>query len=347
MTADPRAGPSGLRSSPSSRTPSRAVNVMGSTTCDDGTMTADRQPTGVAFALRDPLPWAPFARIVREAERSRYRAVFLPEIAGRDAFAALTGLAGETSGMLLGTGIVPMTSRSPRLTAMGAATVAERSGGRMILGLGTGPAKRGALEALALQIEEIRDLLSGGAGPALRVDPPIPIWIAALGPRAVALAGRLADGVLLNWCTPERVARARHAVREAAEAEGRNPDDVTIAVYVRASLNVDPAAALAALRAAFGGYASYPSYARQFVTMGFGEQAAAAAAAGRAGRPQDIPEALVRRICLLGDPSSAREGLRAFGEAGADLTVVYPALLAGDREGESVAATLDALAPAG
>ncbi len=304
-------------------------------------MNADRQPKGVAFALRDPLPWDPFARIVREAERSRYRAVFLPEIAGRDAFAALTGLAGETRSMLLGTGVVPMTSRSPRSTAMGAATVAERSGGRLILGLGTGPARRGALEALARQVEEIRGLLSGGAGLALRVDLPIPIWIAALGPRAVALAGRLADGVLLNWCTPERVARARSSVREAAEAAGRDPDDVTIAVYVRASVGVDRAAALAALRAAFGGYASYPSYARQFTTMGFGEEAAAAAA----GRPQDIPEAIVRRICLLGDPSSAREGLRAYAQAGADLTVVYPALLPGDPEGDSVAATLRALAP--
>ena len=98
----------------------------------------ERQPSrveGTAVALRDSLPWDRFAELVRLAESLEYRAVFLPEIAGRDAFAALTALAGETSSLLLGTGIVPMTSRVPRLTAMGAATVNERSGGRAILGI--------------------------------------------------------------------------------------------------------------------------------------------------------------------------------------------------------------------
>src|SRR4249919_183864 len=95
-------------------------------------MDAGRQPRGTAFALRDAFPWPAFAGLARTGEALGYRAVFLPEIAGRDAFASLTGLAGETGGLLLGTGIVPMTSRSPRATAMGAATVHERSGGRAI-----------------------------------------------------------------------------------------------------------------------------------------------------------------------------------------------------------------------
>ena len=73
--------------------------------------------------MRDPLPWDVFARLVRDGERLGYRALFLPEITGRDAFAALTGLAGDTTELRLGTGIVPMTSRVARLTAMGAATV--------------------------------------------------------------------------------------------------------------------------------------------------------------------------------------------------------------------------------
>jgi 5,10-methylenetetrahydromethanopterin reductase len=308
-------------------------------------MATDRQPGKTAFALRDPLPWTAFARLVSDGERLGYRAVFLPEITGRDAFAALTGLAGDTSELLLGTGIVPMTSRIPRLTAMGAATVQERSGGRMILGLGTGLAGRGALDVLAEQVREIRGLLSGGPGLAMNADPPVPIWIAALGPKALALAGRVADAVLLNWCSPERVAEARGSLRDAAEAAGRDPDAVTVAVYVRASVGVDPAAALAALRDAFGEYASYASYARQFVGMGMGEESKAAAAAHRAGRPEDISEALVRRICLLGDPAEARDRLRAYREAGADLPVVYPALLRGDRDGDSLAATLRALAP--
>lgn len=306
-------------------------------------MMAERQLRGIAFALRDPLPWEAFAGIVREGERLAYRALFLPEITGRDAFAALTGLAGETTDLRLGTGIVPMTSRVPRLTAMGAATVQERSRGRAILGLGTGPAGRGALRILEDQVREIRGLLDGGL--AFRVDPPVPIWVAALGPRALVLAGRIADGVLLNWCSPERVAEARAAVRDAADEAGRDPDAITIAVYVRASVDVEPDRALSFLREAFGEYASYASYGRQFVGMGMEEEATAAAEAYRAGRSEDIPASLVERICLLGDPSAARERLRVYGEAGADLPVVYPALLPNDHGGDSVAATLRALAP--
>ena len=307
-------------------------------------MAPARQPT--AFALRDPLPWREFSGIVRDGESLGYRAVFLPEIRGRDAFAALAALAGETERLLLGTGIVPMTSRDVRVTAMGAATVQERSGNRMILGLGTGRAGRGALDRLAQAVAELRGLL-GGAGTerlSLALEEPVPVWIAALGPKAVALAGRVADGVLLNWCSPERVGEARDTVRSAAEDAGRDPDDVTIAVYVRASVGTDPASASAALKRAFGEYASYGSYARQFVGMGMGEEAEAAAAASRAGRPDDIPDEVVERICLVGDPETARARVAAYREAGADLPVVYPALLDDDPAG-SLRTTLRALAP--
>ena len=309
-------------------------------------VTGIRQPRGTAFALRDPLPWAAFAGVVRAGESLGYEAVFLPEIAGRDAFAALTGLAGETDHLLLGSGIVPMTSRQVRVTAMGAATVQERSGGRMILGLGAAAARAGALAELARQIEELRTLLAGpdATGLSLALDRPVPIWIAALGPRAVALAGAAADGVLLNWCSPERVAEARADVRRAAEDAGRDPDEVTIAVYVRASVGVDEAEGAMALKRAFGEYASHAAYAKQFEGMGLGEEARAAAAAHVAGRPEDIPDELIRRICLVGDPGEARVRLAAYREAGADLPVVYAALLPADPVG-SLMATLRGLAP--
>ncbi|MDQ4108114.1 MAG: LLM class flavin-dependent oxidoreductase, partial [Actinomycetota bacterium] len=97
-----------------------------------------RQPRGTAFTIRDPLPWPDVAEIAREGERLGCAAVFLPETGARDALATLSGLAGETERLLLGTGVIPMASRTPRLAAMAAATVQERSGGRHILGVGTG-----------------------------------------------------------------------------------------------------------------------------------------------------------------------------------------------------------------
>ena len=109
---------------------------------------ARRQPSGTGFALRDAVPWKELGPIVRAAEPAGYTAVFLPEIAGRDALVTLGMFAGETRGLLLGTGVLPMRSRTPLLTAMAAATVQERSGGRLILGLGTGDVGRGALDEL-------------------------------------------------------------------------------------------------------------------------------------------------------------------------------------------------------
>jgi 5,10-methylenetetrahydromethanopterin reductase len=186
-----------------------------------------RQPPVTAVALRDPLRWPAFAGAARLAEELGYGGVFLPEIGGRDTLAALTGLAGETSRMLLGTGVVPMGSRSPTLTAMAAATVQERSGGRAILGLGTGAAVPGALDRLRALVGELRRLFEHEV--SLAVPAPVPIWLAALGPRALRLAGEVADGVLLNWCPPDRVAQARAAVSEAATAAGRDPSDLGVA----------------------------------------------------------------------------------------------------------------------
>lgn len=312
-------------------------------------MTEVRQPRGTAVALRDPLPWPDFAGAARLAEELRYAGVFLPEIAGRDALAALTGLAGETSEILLGTGVVPMTARTPHLTAMGAATVHERSGGRAILGLGTGPAVPGALDRLRDLVGEVRALLAGEEDGRARLSlsgpSPVPIWIAALGPRALRTAGEVADGVLLNWCPPERVAQARRAVREAAEAAGRDPDRIAVAVYVRANLGGGEGDdGLAALRRAAGEYASYPSYARQFSAVGLGEEAAAAARAHSSGRTREVPEAFVRAVALVGDPEAARERLDAYRIAGADLRVVYP-VIGGAEPARELAATLRALAP--
>jgi alkanesulfonate monooxygenase SsuD/methylene tetrahydromethanopterin reductase-like flavin-dependent oxidoreductase (luciferase family) len=317
-------------------------------------VTEPRQPRlhGTAFALRDPFPWPEFVQLAREGEGLGYSAVFLPELAGRDTLVALGELAGETEDLRLGTGIIPMSSRTPPLTAMAAATVHERSGGRLVLGIGTGPAVPGALDRLRNLILAIRRLLAGEAveldGRTLRLslipEDPVPIWMSALGPRAMRVAGEVADGVLLNWCTPDRVRAARTAIQEGAVAAGRDPADVTVAVYVRASLGASEEACVRAVRTAAGEYASYPAYGRQFALMGLEEEARGAAAAHAAGRPDDVPERLVRSVALLGDPFAARERLDAYREAGADLPVVYAVPTADDPIG-SVARTLIAAMP--
>jgi alkanesulfonate monooxygenase SsuD/methylene tetrahydromethanopterin reductase-like flavin-dependent oxidoreductase (luciferase family) len=310
-------------------------------------VSARRQPPGTGFAVRDPLPWKDLSAIVRAAEEAGYRALFLPEILGREALVTLGQVAGESRGLLLGTGVIPMRSRTPLLAAMAAATVQERSGGRLILGIGTGGSGRGALDALRTTVQQVRMLLAGEPveveGDVLSMDPgtPVPIWVSALGPRALRLAGEVADGVILNWCTPDRIAFARARIAEGAEAAGRDPAGLAVAVYVRAWVGVDEAEAISALKAMAGQYASYPSYRRQFDEMGLGPHASVAAQAHRADRPEDVPEVLVRTICAVGE--GARDHVDAYRQAGADLPIVYP--IATSDAAASVRGTLLALAP--
>jgi len=291
-------------------------------------------------------------QIVQTAEQTGYEALFVPESSGREAFSTLAGLSGHTEALRLGTGIVTIVARRPSTTAMAAATVHEISGGRLILGLGTGPVGPGALDRLrgfvtlvrsALEGEEVQTPEGGRFQLAFHPKEPVPIWIAALNHKAMRLAGEVADGVLLNWCPPERVAFARERIREGASAAGRDPGSVTLAVYVRACVGQEPRAAMAALAAMAAQYASYPAYRRQFEAVGLGEKARAAAEALAAGKPDRVPEELVRRVCLMGEASEALAGLRAYLDAGADLPVVYP--VATRDALSSILGTVFALAP--
>ena len=175
-----------------------------------------RQPLG--FALRDAYPWHDLAALARMGEDAGFDALFLPEVGARDTLATLAALAGETTRLRLGTGVVPLPSRSPALLAIAAATVQERSGGRLLLGLGTGPSGPGALDRLRATVGALREAFAGGTGHGRGLAGPVAVAAPRprrscgsrrSGPGPPALAGEIADGVLLNWCTPERVSRRR------------------------------------------------------------------------------------------------------------------------------------------
>lgn len=272
--------------------------------------------TGVV--LRDPLRWPELLQVVTAAEETGYESAFVPEISAREAFATLAGLASETSRIRLGTGVVAIGSRSPETTAMAAATVQDQSGGRLILGIGAG--SRGRLDHVRDYVRRVR-----AAELAFRPEGgQPPIWLGALGDRMIGLAGEVADGVILNWCTPERVGEARSLVDRAAEDAGRGPGSVAVAVYVRACLGVEEPLALEALRAMTGQYAAVPHYLRQLERMALGEEGSLAAKAHRAGRPEDVPDGLVRTLAVVGGRAEALARFEACHEAGADLVLCYP-----------------------
>ena len=312
-------------------------------------MSGERQgrfgPEGrTGIALRDPLPWHDLRQIVATAEQTGYAALFLPEISARDVFATLNALAPAAPGMSLATGVATIVSRAARTTAMAAATVAERSAGRMILGLGSGHLRSGALEALKSYVGTVRALLEGrpvdGERLSLLPPRPVPIWIASLGPRSMELAGEIADGVLLNWCPPERVSYARERVADGAKRAARDAASVEVGVYIRACVGQGRAADQA-LRSAARQYASYPAYRRQFEAVGLGAEAETAANADRDGT--GVPDALLDAVTIRGDAASAGERLMAYRDAGADLPIVYP--VATLEPVSSNLSTLFALAP--
>ena len=192
--------------------------------------------------------------------------------------------------------------------AMSAGTVAEMTGGRFILGIGSGGAYRAdARRAFGLKpvpvltlmrdyLVTIKALLTGDTvdyeGKAVTLKnarlgmrpPPTPVYLGALGPKMLQLAGELADGVCLNWCSPTQVQESRQRIAEGAQRSGRDPRDVEVVEYIRVAVDDDRARARDALARATLGYAlgtAIPTdrdrrfgYRAHFERMGFADELA-------------------------------------------------------------------------
>src|SRR3954452_8603937 len=217
--------------------------------------------------------------IVQEAERIGYDSVWAAEAYGSDTSTVLAWLAAGTERIHLCSGIFPMPARSPAMTAMTAATIDQLSGGRFRLGLGpSGPQvsegwhgqrfarqlqrtreyvevvrKALARERLEYHGETIELPLPDGPGKALKlmiapVQERIPIYLAAIGPKNIALTGEIADGWLPIFLSPEHVAQFRPLLEEGAARAGRELDGFDIAPTVNVLVSDDVDAARDAMR---------------------------------------------------------------------------------------------------
>ena len=202
------------------------------------------------------------------AELARFAAVFVSEGHG-DALALCHPVAAATRQVRIGTAIANAALRPPVLAAKTAAQLDQASGGRFILGLGVANMVMNTRFRIApfpplTMIEEyagvVRAVLGGSKdgydGQVFRTgmvpldSPPVraglPFYLAALGPRMLKLACRVADGVILNLMTPAQAGEAARAVRGAAQAAGRDPASVEVACVVHCCLADDDAVAAAA-----------------------------------------------------------------------------------------------------
>ena len=196
--------------------------------------------------------------VVRAADAAGIHELWVGEMATFEAF-ALAGVVAATSSIeRIVVGPLPVTLRDPVLLAMGVATVGEVGGRPAHLALGAstptvtagwhGRPEPATLDRFRDAIATLRSVLGGDRGPGgfrLRVHAAgTTIALAAFGPRMLALAGELADTVVLNLVTVEQVARAHEVVQAAAAAVGRPCP--RLAVWMAAATSEAGAAELAA-----------------------------------------------------------------------------------------------------
>jgi alkanesulfonate monooxygenase SsuD/methylene tetrahydromethanopterin reductase-like flavin-dependent oxidoreductase (luciferase family) len=206
----------------------------------------------------------------QEAERLEYTSFWVNHPGATDGLAALALAAGGTRRIALGVGVIPLHTRGPAEIVQGVRAQALPLD-RLLLGVGS--ASPDALERVRAGVA------------ALRAQLPVPLVVAALGPRMCRLAGEVADGVLFNWLTPEYARRSAELVRAGAAAAGRRPP--TLFAYVRVALG---RAAGDRLADEGSRYAAIPAYASHFARMGVKPVETAIAAE----RPEEIPPALGR-----------------------------------------------------
>ena len=329
------------------------------------------------LGLTPPIEVAGFPAAVElcaRAEELGYTDVWSAEVGAADAFTPLAAVATKTSRVRLGTALVPVFSRPPALTAMSAAGLQQLSGGRFVLGIGlSSPAIVGQWMGLEFdgrvtRIEEyvgvLREALAGRKvtfhGETVRVDnfrlqidpgTPVPIHVGALGPNMCRLAGRIADGVLLYFFSPDGVRQALEHVREGAKEAGRDPDelDVFLRLPVAVDEPVDTARFMA--RRMLTGYAIVPAYNASLARQGFDEEArgiAEAWASGERDRATELfSDRMLDQLFIAGDAESCRARIEEFRAAGVKTPVIMPLSFAGSPEerAERVVKAVESLAP--
>jgi 5,10-methylenetetrahydromethanopterin reductase len=217
-------------------------------------------PIRSSLRLNNDLTVAEFVRLCRRAEQVGFDQVWVSnDLFLRSAPVMVTAAALATDRLQLGIGIMNPYSVHPAEIAMMAATVQEVSDGRFLLGLGAGaeeflawigvPRPR-PLMRTRQAIGQIRTLLEGGragdrdtgwtAEAYLRfAATPVPIYLGAMSPRMLALAGELADGVLPLLYPPEHYPTAAGQIVAAARAAGRDPDQIDLAACIWVSVDDD------------------------------------------------------------------------------------------------------------
>jgi alkanesulfonate monooxygenase SsuD/methylene tetrahydromethanopterin reductase-like flavin-dependent oxidoreductase (luciferase family) len=268
-------------------------------------------PTGLGLDARLGLSVAQLRDLAPEAARLGYASLWTNAGGPYDALHLCAAWA-AVAPLPTGIAAVPIQWAPPRSLGISARTVADLSGGRLVLGIGSGTERARPIAAVREYLSELRAVVGD-----------VPLYVAALGPQMLRLAGQVADGVELNWCTPERIAWSRERIAR----------DIPVVMYIRVCVDDDVPAARAALAKQVLAYAlARPGqpldkgYRGHFARMGFDTALRALEAQRERGASEDalvaaVPSELLDAVGYAGPASGLRAALARF-SGGLDLPIV-------------------------
>ncbi|MDQ6661559.1 MAG: LLM class flavin-dependent oxidoreductase [Chloroflexota bacterium] len=308
----------------------------------------------VADSPNFPGEWNQIVEKVKIADELGYDSVWLGESWGYEIFTSMADLVRVTKRIKIGAGIANIYSRTPGLIAMSAATLDERSGGRIILGLGPSGANviehwhglhfEKPVKRTREYIEIIRSILRSEKlvyhgeffnlerGFKLRFTPlraDLPIYVAAMGPKNVMQSGEIADGILPVYWPGDKWGELRQELDEGARLAGRPPHSAAIAPYVTSVIlneNADEQQRMAARFHAAAPLAYYIGkmgvyYAQMLTRNGFGEDVEAVKEGWKSGMKEAIAAVSPRMldaVSIIGTPEEMVSKLDRWAALGMD-----------------------------
>jgi probable F420-dependent oxidoreductase len=208
-------------------------------------------------ALPDP-PYTRLIEVMQEAERQgfEYGWTYDSHILWQESYATLPLVAAATKTLKLGHCVTNPGIRDPTITASWYATMQDLSNGRMVLGIGRGDSSRRVVGLKPVKVAEfeaalrmMKELMNGRKvewnGKDLQLEwvreelPDVPMYVAGYGPRALGVAGRVGDGVIIQLADPQIIRWIMDTARKAAEEDGRDPDALRCIVCAPSHISAD------------------------------------------------------------------------------------------------------------
>src|SRR5918998_882816 len=304
--------------------------------------------------LPDP-PFDRFLALIRLAEEQGfdYGWTYDSHILWQESTALLTLAADRTERMKFGHFVTNPGTREPTVVASMYATLHDISGGRMVMGIGRGDSARRVIGLKPVKVAEferrclmIKDLMNGREvewnGKDLKLSwarpelGEIPLWIAGYGPKALAVAGRVADGVIIQLADPEIIGWIMDTARRAAEEVGRDPSELKCIVGAPSKVTDDLQAARDEVRwfpamvsnhvmdliERYGFDSEIPAALTEYVKArkfyDYQDHSRVGAAHG-----EFVTDEIADRFCVLGTPEQATSKLRELESVGVDQFNLY------------------------